>query len=55
MRLLLDTHAWLWFVEGDAELSVPARNLIQDPANEVFVGRVSFLKPPSSTRLASRR
>lgn len=44
MRLLLDTHAWLWFVEGDSQLSVPALNLIQDPANDVFVSRVSFFE-----------
>ena len=33
MRVLLDTHAFLWFVGGDARLSGYARSLITDPAN----------------------
>ena len=31
MRLLLDTHAFVWFALGDAKLSVPARAAIEDP------------------------
>jgi PIN domain nuclease of toxin-antitoxin system len=34
MRLLLDTHAFLWFVMGDNRLSQSARAAIEDPANE---------------------
>ena len=34
MRLLLDTHAFLWFVLNDPLLSSNARNLIADPNNE---------------------
>lgn len=30
MRLLVDTHAALWFLEGDRRLSHLARNLIED-------------------------
>lgn len=41
MRLLLDTHAFLWFVGGDTSLSVPARSAIEDPDNEVFVSVAS--------------
>jgi PIN domain nuclease of toxin-antitoxin system len=44
MRLLLDTHAWLWFVEGDEKLSTRARELIQNTDNQVFVSRVSFFE-----------
>src|SRR5436190_5549460 len=33
MRLLLDTHTFLWLVEGDPQLSTHARSLIQDPNN----------------------
>lgn len=33
MRLLLDTHALLWFIGGDARLSASARNAIEDLAN----------------------
>lgn len=30
MRLLVDTHAVLWFLEGDPRLSYTARELIED-------------------------
>jgi len=36
-RLLLDTHALLWFVENDRNLSAPARALIEDASSDVFV------------------
>lgn len=29
MRFLLDTHSFLWFINGDTRLSVPARELIE--------------------------
>jgi PIN domain nuclease of toxin-antitoxin system len=41
LRLLLDTHAFLWFVAGDLSLSTPARAAIEDQANEVFVSIAS--------------
>lgn len=37
MKLLLDTHMLLWLVDGDAQLTQPARNAIADPGNELFV------------------
>jgi PIN domain nuclease of toxin-antitoxin system len=42
MRILLDTHAWLWFVLGDAALSPAARSLIEDPNNEKLVSPASY-------------
>ena len=42
MRLLLDTHAWLWFVLGDASLSAPARAAIEAAENEKLVSPASF-------------
>lgn len=42
MRLLLDTHALLWFLADDAQLSRRARDLIEDAANEVFVSVASL-------------
>ena len=41
MRLLLDTHALLWFLAADRRLSAPAQHVIADPQNEVFVSAVS--------------
>lgn len=41
MNLLLDTHAFLWFVWDDARLSARAEQLIEDPANHKFVSVAS--------------
>lgn len=41
MRLLLDTHTFLWFIDGNAALSPTARALIEDPANERSVSVAS--------------
>ena len=41
MKLLLDTHAFLWWIGDDARLSVPAREAIADPGNEVSVSVAS--------------
>lgn len=37
MRLLLDTHSFLWFIDGSKSLSANARELIEDEFNEVFL------------------
>lgn len=42
MRLLLDTHAFLWFVTDDPLLSATAEALIADPTNEVVVSPASY-------------
>jgi PIN domain nuclease of toxin-antitoxin system len=41
MRLLLDSHALLWFLEGSSSLSRNARSAIEDVANEKVVSHVS--------------
>ncbi|MDW9229324.1 PIN domain protein [Burkholderia cepacia] len=41
MRLLFDTHIFLWAVANDPKLSVRARNLIS-AADEVFVSSASI-------------
>ncbi len=41
MRLLLDTHAFLWWIAGDERLSSRAAALIADGANEVLVSAAS--------------
>jgi PIN domain nuclease of toxin-antitoxin system len=40
-RLLLDTHALLWFLAGDGRLSAVARDAIAESANDVFVSAAS--------------
>ncbi|MBE9195852.1 type II toxin-antitoxin system VapC family toxin [Synechocystis sp. LEGE 06083] len=41
MRILLDTHIFLWFISGDTQLSTGARDAIRDPDNEVYLSSVS--------------
>ena len=62
MRLLLDTHALLWWLAGDERLSPIAADAIGDPANKVLVSAASAWeittkyrigKLPTATRLAS--
>jgi PIN domain nuclease of toxin-antitoxin system len=41
MRLLLDTHAFLWYITNDSRLPGPAFDAIRDKSNEVFLSVVS--------------
>ena len=43
-KILLDTHALLWFIEGDKQLSKIARINIEDPKNVVCVSMTSFFE-----------
>ena len=42
MRLLLDTHLFLWFVQGNARLTLALRQMITDPDNDVYLSVVSL-------------
>ena len=42
MRLLLDTHAMYWYVEGDPQLSAVVQMLIQDASNEILISPASY-------------
>ena len=42
MRLLLDTHAMYWYIEGDPKLSSTAQTLIQDASNEILISPASY-------------
>ncbi len=37
MRFLLDTHAFLWWLIDDPKLPENIRDLLADPANEIYV------------------
>jgi PIN domain nuclease of toxin-antitoxin system len=41
MRLLLDTHAFLWFVTANGRLSGAARAVIEDESNDSYVSAAS--------------
>jgi len=51
LRLLLNTHALLWFVAGAADLPMAARRAIEDEANDVFVSAVSAMEITTKYRL----
>ena len=42
MKLLLDTHSFIWFIEGNPRLSETARTLIADGGNEIFLSVASL-------------
>jgi len=42
MRLLLDTHSFLWFIGGSAQLRAKARTLIEDASNQPFLSVASL-------------
>ena len=42
MRLLLDTHAFLWFVRNDSKLSDPARAALAAAENEIMLSPANY-------------
>ena len=51
MRLLLDTHALLWWLFDDPSLSASARDAIADPDREVLVSSASAWEIATKHRL----
>ncbi len=51
MRLLLDTHAFLWWLAGSPRLSRSARRAIEDEANDVLVSAASAWEITTKHRL----
>ncbi len=41
MKLLLDTHIFLWFISGDQKLPIHLQNSIRDLNNEVYLSCIS--------------
>ncbi|MHC5936734.1 type II toxin-antitoxin system VapC family toxin [Nostoc sp.] len=41
MKLLLDTHIFLWFISGDPKLAIHLQNSIRDLNNDVYLSCVS--------------
>jgi len=42
MKVLLDTHIFLWFISYDSRLSINVQNIIRDPNNEIYLSIVSI-------------
>lgn len=54
MNLLLDTHALIWFLNGnEKELSIKARQLITNPDNISYVSTASLWEMAIKIRLGS--
>jgi PIN domain nuclease of toxin-antitoxin system len=42
VKLLLDTHIWLWYQLGDDRLSLQLQHAIADPSNELWLSPISI-------------
>jgi PIN domain nuclease of toxin-antitoxin system len=51
LNLLLDTHAFLWWLLGDTSLSIPAREAIDDARNDVFISAASAWEIATKVRI----
>jgi len=51
MRVLLDTHAFLWWIGDDDRLSASARAAITSAENEVFLSAASVWEIVTKSRL----
>jgi PIN domain nuclease of toxin-antitoxin system len=51
VQLLLDTHAFLWWLEGNRRLSRKARQAMEEPATRVFVSAASAWEIATKFRL----
>ena len=55
MRLLLDTHAFLWFVLDDTKLNLPARQAIESADNDLLISPASYWEIAIRISLAKYR
>lgn len=51
MRILIDTHAFMWWLAGDQRLSEAARGVIDNPNNSVLVSAASAWEITTKHRL----
>jgi PIN domain nuclease of toxin-antitoxin system len=51
VKLLLDTHAILWWLLGDARLSAEARTAIDDAGGPVLISSVSAMEVSTKYRI----
>lgn len=51
MDLILDTHALVWLLLGDAKLGSAQRQLIENPENRIFVSAVSIYEIANKFRI----
>jgi len=51
VRVLLDTHAFLWWLDGDKRLPVNVRRLVAEERNTIFVSAASAWEISTKFRL----
>ena len=51
MNYLLDTHSFIWFVEGNNQLSPTAKTIIEDPKHTIFLSIASIWEMAIKVRL----
>jgi len=51
VRLLLDTHTFLWWLDGDKRLPVKVRRRIADEGNEIIVSAASAWEVSTKVRI----
>jgi PIN domain nuclease of toxin-antitoxin system len=51
MRVLLDTHALLWWLDGDRRLIRSMRAIIEDESNEILVSAATVWEVTTKARL----
>ena len=55
MKVLLDTHALLWWLADDNQLGQRARDLIEDPGNDILISMVSLWEMAVKARVGKLR
>jgi len=55
VKLLLGTHAFVWWMTGDSRLSPEAWCAICDPLNDLFLSSVSVVEMAVKTKLGKLR
>jgi PIN domain nuclease of toxin-antitoxin system len=55
MRVLLDTHVFIWHILGDERLKNVHKETLQDPDNELFLSVVSIWEATVKHRLGKLR
>lgn len=51
LRVLLDTHTFLWWLNGDRQLSMKARRILADDANSVLVSAATAWEITTKARI----
>jgi len=41
MKILLDTHIWIWYLAGSSNLPTPFKELLESKKNEVWLSPIS--------------